>query len=255
MTTRVCVECGKRFEGRSDSRYCEAACRQRAYRERTGDGEPMTSRERSDLMTLVRKRERVALKEVDVRAAELMAEFEHQMASIYDWNDQEVWAEAMAAAKEAAAEADAKVAERCRELGIPDEFRGGVTAHWSCRGQNALSFRQTELRRVARTKIDALSKTAKHEVQKRAVDAQEALTASGLKSGQAQAFLASMPTPEELMPTLNVGEVERALTEPKMGPRPTYLQDVQDSYLLDEEGYPDYGSQVDLLPAGDSDEE
>ena len=185
--------------------------------------ERMTSRERQELMALVRRREKLAKAQADVRAAELMADFEHQMASVYSWSDDAVWAEAVRAAKEAVAEADAKVAERCRELGIPEQYRGGVEMYWSRRGQNAFAGRQTELRRVARTRIDALTKTAKHRIEKGSVAAQEHLAAGELASEEAQTILAAIPTAEELMPTLNVSEIEKAVTEPKMGDRQRYL--------------------------------
>ena len=70
--------------------------------ERTEDevmsrGERMTSKERHELMALVRRREKLAKAQADVRAAELMADFELQMASVYTWSDDAVWAEAMRA--------------------------------------------------------------------------------------------------------------------------------------------------------------
>jgi hypothetical protein len=125
MADRICSECGARFEGRGDARYCSAACRQKAHRQRTGGGDPMTSGERKELMALVRRREKLAKQNAEVRARELMADFEHQMASMYSWDEDAVWAEAMQTATQAIAEADAKVAERCRELGIPEQYRGG----------------------------------------------------------------------------------------------------------------------------------
>jgi hypothetical protein len=254
--TRICAACGRRFGARDNAIYCSAKCKQAAYRERTGGGQPMTSRERSDLMGIVRRREKLAQKQVDVRASELMADFEHQMASIYEWNDDAVWAEAVKTAHEATAEADAKVAARCKELGIPDEFRGGISAHWSHRGQNAIGARQTELRRVARTQVEALSKTAKHAIEEGAVAAMEHLAASGLKSAEAQTFLAAMPTPDDLMPTLNVEVVERALTEPKTGERRPYISGRDGRLLVGADGHPEWGTEVNLLPdGGDEDDD
>jgi len=152
---------------------------ERAEGEAVRSGERMTSKERQDLMALVRRREKLAKAQTDVRAAELIGDFEHQMASVYSWNDDAVWAEAVRAAKQAVAEADAKVAERCRELGIPEQYRGGVEMYWSHQGQNAFTGRQTELRRVAKTRIDALTKTAKHRIEKGSVATQEHLAAGG----------------------------------------------------------------------------
>jgi hypothetical protein len=196
---------------------------ERLERGALGDDERMTSRERQELMAVVRRREKLAKAQADVRAAELQADFEHQMASVYSWNDDAVWAEALRTAKDAVAEADAKVAARCQELGIPEQYRGGIRMYWSSGGQNAFTVRQTELRTVAKTQIAALAKTAKHRIEEVSVAAQEHLAAGELATEEAQTMLTALPTAAELMPTLNVSEIEQVLTKPKMGERQRYL--------------------------------
>ena len=56
----------------------------------SGNG-AMTSAERSDLLKIVRQRERVAKSGAARRAAELVADFEQQLATEYSWADDEVW--------------------------------------------------------------------------------------------------------------------------------------------------------------------
>lgn len=171
----------------------------------TRDG--MTARERDDLAALVRRRERVAKTATKQRAAELMADVEQQLAAVYERDDKR-WSEVNVVAKEAVAAADAEIAKRCRELGIPEEFRPGLTLGWYGRGQNATAARRTELRRVAATRIAAMEQAARAEIERRSVEVQTVLLAGGLESGAAQAFLESMPMPDQLMPALVVDELE-----------------------------------------------
>jgi hypothetical protein len=95
------------------------------------------------------------------------------------------------------------------QLGIPEAFRpriGGVS--WIQRGENAVAGRRTELRRVARSRIDALTAAAKVEIERRSVDVQTTLISGGLESEEAKAFLETMPTPEQLMPPVALTEIE-----------------------------------------------
>ncbi len=68
----------------------------------------MTKSEIKDLGVLTRKQERAAKAKVDERGAELWADFERQMATIYHWDDDDVWAEASEAARKATDEAKTK---------------------------------------------------------------------------------------------------------------------------------------------------
>jgi len=174
----------------------------------------MSKRERDDLMKLATKRATLAKKRTEVRAAELMADFERQMATIYKWDDDELWSNATEAAEEALREADSKVAERCEELGIPAQFRpkiGGVA--WYGRGENASKERQAELRRVARTEIDRLIKAAKEQIETGSLEVQEKILLGGFDSAGARAFLEAMPTPEALMPTLDASAIDARLID------------------------------------------
>ena len=58
----------------------------------------MTRRERDDLAKLVRQRERLMKTLAAQRSAELMADVEAQLARIYDFDEDEVWAAATEAA-------------------------------------------------------------------------------------------------------------------------------------------------------------
>jgi hypothetical protein len=171
---------------------------------------PMTRRDRDDLAKLARRREKLAKADTDRVASERLADFEQQMAAIYRPSDDEIWSELHAAADEAVAKADAAIAERCRELGIPKRFRPGLQLQWYERGENAAAQRRSELRAVAKSRIDAMAKLAKVEIERQSVEVQTVLIAGGLDSDDARAFLASMPTADALIGAApSVAELEQ----------------------------------------------
>ncbi len=175
----------------------------------------MTRTERSDLCGLARKREKVAKQQVEARSAELAADFERQMASIYSFDQDDTWKAAMESAGEAMVEADEQIKARCKELGIPMEYRPGITIGWAGRGQNEVAQRQAELRRVARSRIKQLGEGAKHRIEAASVEVQEAILTTGLAE-EAREVLAGMPTPTELMPPLDVIELEESVQRPRL---------------------------------------
>ena len=86
----------------------------------------MTKAERSDLLALIKKREKVMKTMASERSAVMVAEFEAQAAKIYSFNDDAVWESAKKEAQEAISAAQEVIAERCRLLGIPKEFAPGL---------------------------------------------------------------------------------------------------------------------------------
>lgn len=170
----------------------------------------MTRREREDLAQLVRRREKVAKTTAAERSAELLADFEQQMATVYAAED-EAWKDVTTRAKQLVAEADAEIAKRCRELGIPEDLRPGLSLGWYGRGQNASKERRAELRRVAQSRIAAMEKQARSEIERSSVEVQTQLLAGGLETDEARAFLESMPTAQALMPPLNATDLSKAL--------------------------------------------
>jgi hypothetical protein len=174
----------------------------------------MTSAERNSLLVLVlvlvlvRQGERVAKTDAAEYAATLLADFEAKLAAVYYPSDHPAWKTARKAADRAVAEANAAVAEVCRELGIPKAFAPGISAGWCSRGANASNERRSELRRVAKTEIEARVKRAQAAIARASVGAQERIIAAGLTSEAARALLAELPTPQQLLPNLDVGAIE-----------------------------------------------
>ena len=168
----------------------------------------MTKSERAELGQLIRKREKVMKAAAEERAAEMLADFEAQCAAIYSFNDDEVWAKAMAEAQAAVQEAQEKIAARCEEMGIPKEFAPGLSMGWHGRGQNAVIQRQAELRRVAKTRIAAVEKEAITRIERESLEAQTQVLSLGLLSGAARQFLEQMPSLESLMPAVDATEIK-----------------------------------------------
>lgn len=176
----------------------------------------MTKAERSDLLSLIKKREKVMKTMASERSAEMVAEFEAQAAQIYSFDDDATWANAKREAEAAVIAAQQVIAERCRQLGIPKEFAPGVEMAWHGRGQNAVRWRMTELRRVAKKRIEAIEAEAISRIERMSLDAQAELLSQGLDTEAAQAFLATARTDMvAFMPSLRIAEVEQLMATSK----------------------------------------
>ncbi len=171
------------------------------WRELAGGG--MSRHDRDDLAKIARLNERVARAAASQRKAALLADFEQQLASIYSYDDDETWRALRDSAAQVVEEADRQVAERCRELGIPEKFRPSLNLGWWDRGENASKGRRVELRRVASSRLDAMEKEAIAVIAAKSAEVQVAILSGGLETAQARAFLDSMPTAEALMPPLD----------------------------------------------------
>jgi hypothetical protein len=173
-------------------------------------GERMTARERSELAALLRRRAKVARTAVAHVKAERLAQFETQLATEFAAED-ERFRDLVRYASDAAQRADAELQRRCQEMGVPERFRPTLRVSWSSRGENALAERRAELRRVALARADADAKAAIEHIEASAVRAEEDLLREGLTTGAAHAFLERLPTPEALMPPLEVHGLLQAL--------------------------------------------
>ncbi len=169
----------------------------------------MTKSERVELGQLIRKRERVMKSMAAERAAAMLVEFESQCAAIYSFDQDEVWESAFKGAEKVVEEAEAVIAKRCKEMGIPREFAPGIHLDWYSRGQNAVASRRAELRRVAKAKIAAIERETVAKIERMSLEAQTEVISHGLESEAARGFLERMPTIEVLMPALNAAEIKQ----------------------------------------------
>jgi len=172
---------------------------------------PMHRSELHDLRMILKDRAKVLRAHVAEQGAKLLADFEHSMATIYSWDDDEVWRKATTEAAQVVAAAQATIIERCKALGIPARFAPELECTWRGRGENALEHRRDELRRVAEQKIDAMSKAAMTKIEKQSLDLQTQVVAMGIVSETAKLFLTSLAPIEEAMTVLKFEDVEKQL--------------------------------------------
>jgi hypothetical protein len=167
----------------------------------------MTSREREQLIRLVKARARQAEREAEMREKVLLAEVQNELTAEYERHDA-LWADAVTVAEEVAAKANAEIAAACVDLGIPARHAPRIETYWRARSPDYSDRnRRAELRKLAETRLAALTKTAKTAIQGAALEAETQLVMGGLQSGEAQQTLASMPTVEQLMPPLTLDDL------------------------------------------------
>jgi hypothetical protein len=177
----------------------------------------MTKAEREELRKVVRSRVKVARGDAEARASVLLADFERQIAARYPDNHP-AWADLTAHARDAVKKADDQIAELCRRMGIPPEFRPEIRVTWFSRGENALRERREELRRVAKAEAAAMVKSAKTEIDRAESVLLTELAIGGLESDQARAFFERLPSPDQLMPALALERIEGLVNpNPRLG--------------------------------------
>jgi hypothetical protein len=177
----------------------------------------MLRRERESVEGLSRDVEQLAKAAADVRATELATDFEQQLATIYSFDQQPVWEEAHRLADVAVSQAQSQIAEQYVKLGIPREFAPHINLHWDDRGENASKKRRAELRKVAYTQIEALTKAAKTQISLAASKRRIRLMSGSLDSDEAKKFSESMPTALDMMPKLSLSEIEATIRRPRLG--------------------------------------
>lgn len=167
--------------------------------------------ETHDLSMIIKDRTKVLKAHAEEQAAACMADFEKKLAAQYSWDQDETWKAAVEKANAAASACQNIIAARCEELGIPKSFAPRIEVHWAERGENAVADRRAELRRVAKTSIDAMTKAAITKIEKQSLDLRAQVVAMGLLSADAKLFLDSLAPVEEAMRSLDFGEIELKL--------------------------------------------
>jgi hypothetical protein len=171
---------------------------------------PMTKAERDELARLIRQRAKVDRANIDARRAELLADFEQSMATVYDREDA-AWRDIWEDAQRQHREIEERLKQRADELGIPHLFRPRAIELWMRRGQNEDPDRRREFRKVAETRLDAMARRAKLRVDEAEVATLGKIVAHGLTTTLAVEFLAAMPQVGELMQPLDRAEIEAAV--------------------------------------------
>jgi hypothetical protein len=169
----------------------------------------MTSRERSDLVKLIRQRERVAKADVKRRAARLKADAELEMLTVFKAEDA-AWGDLVALAREGVRAINQQLAERAGEIGLPKQMGyPKLDLTWNTSDSEYVNReRRSDIRRMIDARIAEAAATATVEIEQRSLQAQTEVLAGGLTSEAARAVLASLPSVEALMPALDLATLE-----------------------------------------------
>jgi hypothetical protein len=173
----------------------------------------LSRHETHDLSMIIKDRTKVLRAHAEAQAAACLADFEKKLSTIYAWDQDEVWAKAKARADEVVRESQEAIRKRCKELGIPATFAPDVGLSWHGRGENALAWRRTELRRVAKAAIEAMKAAAVTKIEKQSLDLRTQVVAMGLLSSDAKLFLESLAPVDDAMRALDFTEIERRLED------------------------------------------
>jgi hypothetical protein len=111
-----------------------------------GSRSEMDKSERSRLLQIVKLREKTCKTNLVAVGARLLADLDKQLDTYYSFDSDEVWKQAEEIASKAINEAQAIVAARCKELGIPERFAPSIRGGWSGAGEQAIKERRAELR-------------------------------------------------------------------------------------------------------------
>jgi hypothetical protein len=170
--------------------------------------EKMTKGDRDQLIRLVKARARQAKAEAKQREKVLLAEVLAEMSAEYEAREQ-MWADAVAIAEEAAAKANEQILACCADLGIPAKHAPRLTVGFIRKPWEATysSDPKADIVKRAQAKLTALTETAKVMIDADALKVETALVAGGLQSDEAKAVLEAMPTAEQLMPALTLDDV------------------------------------------------
>lgn len=171
----------------------------------------LSAKEVHDLGILIKDRARVLKAHADEQAAACLADFERKVSATFAFDSDDVWKRATEEAMKVIAEGNKKIAERCAKLGIPKEFAPGLHISWSERGQNAISTRRTELRRVAISEIEAMKRAAITKIERQSLDLRTQIISMGVMSQDAKLFLESLAPVEDAM-----GGIDFAVIDAKM---------------------------------------
>jgi hypothetical protein len=167
--------------------------------------------ETHDLSMIIKDRTKVLKAHAEEQAAACLAEFEAKMATVYKFDDDEVWQQAARAANNVVIDANEKIMAQCKKLGIPAAFAPTLNLVWAGRGQNMMVSRRNELRRVAQSSIDAMLKAAVTRIEHQSLDLRTQVVSMGLLSADAKMFLESLAPVTDAMCSLDFKEIERRL--------------------------------------------
>lgn len=184
----------------------------------------LSRNETHDLGMIIKDRTKVLKAHAEEQAAAYMADFEKSMAAIYSFDQDQTWKAATAEAMKIVAEANEKVAARCRKMGIPKEFAPSLGLEWRGRGQNAIAVRRNELRAAAKRTIEAMTKAAITKIEKQALELRTQVVAMGILSEDGKMFLESLAPIDDAMRGVDLVEMEKKVIKDREHRRIGYTE-------------------------------
>ncbi len=169
--------------------------------------------ETHDLGMIIKERTKVLEAHAEEQAAACMADFEKKLSAIYKYDQDEVWKAATEEAMKEVERAQEKINARCRKMGIPDDLSPRLVLSWEGRGQMKTEARRAELRRVAKSEIEAMKSSAMTKIRKQGLDLRTQVVSMGLLTAEAQMFLESLAPIEESMTGIDFATIETKLIE------------------------------------------
>lgn len=171
----------------------------------------LSRNETHDLSMIIKDRTKVLKAHAEEQAAACIADFEKQIAAVYSWDQDEIWKKATEEAFKVCKDVQDKIDARCKELGIPKTFAPQLGVSWQGRGENASRDRRTELRRVAKTSVEAMLKAAITKIEHQSLDLRTQVVSMGLLSPEARLFLESLAPVTDAMRSLDFHDIEKKL--------------------------------------------
>jgi hypothetical protein len=173
----------------------------------------LTKAEKDNLLKLAKLDRDGAIADITRKITDAIDDFEMQLAAEYRFDQREVWADLMHTAKTRVNELDSMLAEDCRTLGIPDQFRPSISLGWHSRGENAFKQWREELRRATAWRLIAMGRHAIEQTKTGYRNVMTSILSATITSEEARALLAAMPTTEELVPKIDFSTIKRSLLE------------------------------------------
>lgn len=169
--------------------------------------------ETHDLSMIIKDRTKVLEAHTDEQAKACLADFEKKLSTIYSYDEDEVWKRATEDAMVEVKKCQDRIDARCQKLGIPKDLSPQLVLSWEGRGQMKTEQRRAELRRVARSEVEAMKASAVTKIRKQSLDLRTQVVAMGLLTPEATMFLESLATVEEAMKSIDFGAIETKMLQ------------------------------------------
>jgi hypothetical protein len=172
----------------------------------------LTKYELGLLLQALRRKTKAAKSAILATASKLKADFEIQLKTLYPPAGDLVWNEAFNALRAEQEKCQARITQRCEELGIPPRFRPKINPiSWNYGAHHYFQDIRNEIRRLAHYQIDELLKSKLFVLEQGSAEAELGIISKGFVTDAAKDFFAQLPTIEALIPPVKIEEISALL--------------------------------------------